>query len=320
MASAAGLQQLRAAPWLPPRRELTQALSSWVLTLVLVLFLAFDSGGFAIGAYAQVSIAVWWIIAVCTAWTLLPATRPSGTARGLVLLFAGFTAWTALGITWSISSGRSFENLALISCYLGILVLAVQIHRERGQALRRTLSAVATAIAIVAVVSVASRLWPHLFSGSQTADAITGNPGDASARLAWPIGYWNALAALMAIGLPLLLGIATSARTLRVRSAAAAAVPVLALCAALTQSRGALAEAGIGVVVFRARAAARHQAGHLRDRGLRQWPAGGLRVTSARGQVQPRRRLAFASGMDGGAGDRGALRLRRDSPRRARSG
>jgi hypothetical protein len=256
MSVALGRQRLRAAGWLQARHETTQALSTWVLTLALVLYLAFNSGGYAypVATYmptaAEVGIVVWWIVAICAAWGLLPSIRPAGSARASILLFGGFTAWTALGVTWSISRGRSFDDLALVSCYLGILVLAVQIHRERGEALRRTVAAVATAIVIIAVIAVASRLWPHLFSGSQISKTAAKRLGGSSARLAWPIGYWNGLAALMAIGLPLLLGLATSAHACWARSAAAAAVPVLALCAALTQSRGALVEAAVGVAVF----------------------------------------------------------------------
>jgi hypothetical protein len=251
MTAAVGQHRPAVPGWLRPRGETKQALITWVLTLALVLYLAFDNAvdgsGFAITAYSTVSIVVWWIVAVSAGWGLLPVIRrPDRSARAAMLLFAGFTAWTALGITWSISSGRSFEDLALVSCYFGILVLAVQIHRERRQALRQTVAAVATAIVIIALVAVASRLWPHLFSGSQASNRLPG----ASARLAWPIGYWNGLAALMAIGLPLLLGLATSARTQWARSAAAAAIPVLALCAALAQSRGALVEGAVGVAAF----------------------------------------------------------------------
>lgn len=254
MAVALGRQRLRAAEWLQARRQMTQALSTWVLTLALVLYLAFNSGGYAFATYmptaAEVGIVVWWIVAVSAAWGLLPAIRPRGSARASILLFVGFMAWTALGITWSISAGRSFDDLALVSCYLGILVLAVQIHREREEALRRTVAAVATAIVVIAVIAVASRLWPHLFSGSQTANATAKKLPGSAARLSWPLGYWNGLGALMAIGLPLLLGLATSARARWARSVAAAAVPVLALCAALTQSRGSLVEAAVGVAVF----------------------------------------------------------------------
>jgi tetratricopeptide (TPR) repeat protein len=69
-------------------------------------------------------------------------------------------------------------------------------------------------------------------------------------RLAYPVGYWNALAGLIAIGLPLLLWAATSARAVALRSLAAAAVPALALAAYFTYSRGGLAAAAIAVVVL----------------------------------------------------------------------
>src|SRR5262249_10451747 len=86
-----------------------------------------------------------------------------------------------------------------------------------------------------------------LFAGAQqTASFLPGTEG----RLGWPLNYWNALAALMALGLPLLLGTATSARTLLVRAAAAASIPVVALCGYLTFSRGGALAAGVGVLVF----------------------------------------------------------------------
>jgi hypothetical protein len=86
MAVAVGQLRPRAAGWLQSRRPSTQALSTWVLTLVLVLYLAFHSAGYAIATYAQVSIVVWWIIAVCAAWGLLPVVSPSRDARASKLL------------------------------------------------------------------------------------------------------------------------------------------------------------------------------------------------------------------------------------------
>lgn len=233
----------RQLPW-----ELdTRAVSAWVLSLALVLYLAIDGGGYALATHSQVGIAVWWVIVLAAAWGLLPAARLTRSARATIGLFAAFTAWTALGITWSISSGRSFQDLALVTCYLGIIVLAVAIHRERDQALRHTTAAVATAIVIVAALAVASRLFPHLFPASQqTAQFL----GGARQRLSWPLDYWNALAALMAVGVPLLLAQATSARTLLMQSLATAAVPLVALCDALTLSRGGVIEGVVAVIVF----------------------------------------------------------------------
>ncbi len=225
----------------------TQAVSAWVLSLALVLYLAIDGGGYALATHSQVGIAVWWVVVVTAAWGLLPAARLTRNAKWTVGCFAAFTAWTALGITWSISSGRSFQDLALVTCYLGVIVLGVAIHRERGEALRHTTAAVATAIVVVAVLALSSRLWPHLFPASQqTAQFL----GGARQRLSWPLNYWNALAALMAVGVPLLLAQATSARTLGMQALATAAIPIVALCDALTLSRGGVIEGVVAVVVF----------------------------------------------------------------------
>ena len=223
------------------------ALGIWVLSGGLVLYLAIDGGGYGIVVHSQVGILVWWIVLVGAAWGLLPATRLSRTGWGALGLFGGFVAWTALGVTWSISSERSLADLSLLAGYLGVLVLGLSLHRDRARAVRHTVSALAVAIVIVALLALASRLDPGLIpAASQTSSFLAGT----AQRLAWPLNYWNALAALMALGLPLLLGLATSARTLYGQAVAAAAVPVLALCGYLTFSRGGALTAAITLVVF----------------------------------------------------------------------
>ena len=54
----------------------------------------------------------------------------------------------------------------------------------------------------------------------------------------------------MALGLPLLLAIATSARTLWAQAAAAAAIPIVTLCGYLTFSRGGAVSAAAGLLAF----------------------------------------------------------------------
>jgi hypothetical protein len=225
----------------------SSAVCAWVLAGALVLYLAFDGGGYGIAAHSQVGIIVWWIVVVCSAWGLLPVRRLTRPAWIVLSLFAGFVGWTALATTWSISSGRSLQDLGLVTCYLGVLVLAVAIHRERRSAVRHTVGAVAVAVTLVAALAIASRFWPHLFSGSlQTGAFLQGAKG----RLSWPLNYWNALAAFAVMGIPLLLSLATSARTLAARAAAAASVPIVALSAALTLARGGVIVGALGVLVF----------------------------------------------------------------------
>ncbi len=229
------------------RRIDAQALSTWVLAGGLVLYLAMDGGGYDIVVRSQVGIVVWWLVLVGAAWGVLPATRISRVGWTALALFGAYAAWTALGTTWSQSTDLSLQSLSLVAGYLGVLLLALGIHRDREQAIRHTLTAIATAGALVAGFALASRLRPDLFAAAHvTSSFLPGTQG----RIAWPLNYWNALAALIALVLPLLLANATSGRTLLGQAAAAGAIPMVSLCGYLTFSRGgALAAAG-GLIVF----------------------------------------------------------------------
>ena len=237
-----------ASPWARLSRRLDPgAISAWLLAGGIVLYLAIDGGGYDILVSSQVGIVVWWIVLVGVAWGLLPVSRLSAGARPALALFGGFVIWTAIASTWSLSSERSFQSLSQVTVYLGILVLGLAVQRDRDRAVHHTINALATAIVIVAALAVASRLWPGLLAGTtQTSSFLPG----VEKRLAWPLNYWNALAALVALGLPLLLSIATTARTLRVQAAAAAAIPLLALCEYLTFSRGGAVAGAAGLLAF----------------------------------------------------------------------
>ncbi|HEY3727746.1 MAG TPA: O-antigen ligase family protein [Solirubrobacteraceae bacterium] len=219
----------------------------WALAGGLVLYLAVDGGGYGTVVHSQVGMLVWWVVLVGTAVGLLPVARLSRVGWASVGLFGAFVAWTALGATWSVSLGRSLADLSLVAGYLGVLVLGVWMHRDRDRALRHTLAALATAIMVVVGLALLSRLRPGLFPGAeQTASFLPGT----SRRLSWPLNYWNALAALLAFSLPLLLALATSARTLYGQAAAAAGIPLVVLCGYLTLSRGGALAGAVALVVF----------------------------------------------------------------------
>ncbi|HLY49018.1 MAG TPA: O-antigen ligase family protein [Solirubrobacteraceae bacterium] len=218
-----------------------------VLAGGLVLYLGLNGGGYGVVVHSQVGIVVWWIVLIGAAWGLLPAARLSRVGWGTFALFGAFVAWTALGLSWSISSERSLADLSLVAGYLGVLVLGLALHADRARALRQTTPALAAAIVVVGILALVSRLHPGLFAAaSQTGSFL---PGTAR-RLAWPLDYWNALAALLAFGLPLLLVLATSARTLYAQAAAAAGIPVVVLAGYLTFSRGGAIAGAVAVVVF----------------------------------------------------------------------
>src|SRR5439155_25169898 len=94
-------------------------------------------------------------------------------------------------------------------------------------------------IALVCVYALATRLFPDRLG---TTTAIVGR------RLAAPIGYWNALGLLAAIGTLLALGLAARAR-LPVRALAGSSLVVLVPTLLFTFSRGAWLSLAVGVAV-----------------------------------------------------------------------
>lgn len=219
--------------------------STWLLGFGLVLYLGLKGGGFDPLVHDQVGIAAWWVLLAAVAVGALPRRRPATLAWVALGLLTAYVAWTALSLTWTESSEKTAEELALVAGYLGVFALAVFNRRPRGA--RWMVGAVGSAIAVVAIIALLSRLHPAWFpAAGQTAQFL--NFGQE--RLSYPLNYWNGLAALIAIGLPLLLQVATGARLIAFRALAAAAMPALMLAAFFTFSRGGIAAAFLALAVF----------------------------------------------------------------------
>ena len=86
--------------------------------------------------------------------------------------------------------------------------------------LRRTVSALALAIGLVGAIALLSRFQPSWLPDNDAPTFF----GEARQRLIYPVDSWNGLAALMAIGMPLVLSVAISARRLLTSALAAAAL------------------------------------------------------------------------------------------------
>ncbi|HEX5956902.1 MAG TPA: O-antigen ligase family protein [Solirubrobacterales bacterium] len=226
------------------RIELGPRLAGTALPFALVVFLALEGGGYDAVVRSEVGLAVWWIVLLGALVGLLPAVRPSRAALVGLGALAAFALWTALAIAWSDSAERGVAEVARVATYLGVLVLAIAVQGEDG--LRRAVYAIGAALAFVGALALLSRLHPGWFPADETAIALE----SARARLNYPVNYWNGLAALMAIGLPLVLAIATDARRIVTAALATAAVPVMALVAYYTLSRGGVVEIAAAIITF----------------------------------------------------------------------
>ena len=116
------------------------------------------------------------------------------------------------------------RGLVYVACVASVLVLA-----SRSDAGRVVIGTWA-AVTVVSACALATKLLPGSFTRFDSIDAY---------RLSEPIGYWNGLGALAAIGVLLALGVASAPGALPVRLAAAGSLPVLVLTLSFTYSRGA---------------------------------------------------------------------------------
>jgi O-Antigen ligase/Tetratricopeptide repeat len=218
------------------------ALGGWALGFALVGYLSLANGGYETVVRNEVGVAVWWLVLLGAIAGLVPGRLPAR-AWVAVGLLAALCLWTGLATSWSESEERTVTELGRNATYLGLLVLALAAQARTGA--RHVLAGVACAIAAVGCLAVLSRLHPAWFPRNDQAEFL----GNAR-RLAYPLNYWNGLAALLAMGVPLLLALAGAARRLAVQSLAAAAVPVLVLGIWLTVSRGGAIALGVGLVAF----------------------------------------------------------------------
>src|SRR5829696_2097008 len=224
--------------------RLGPAVGAWALGFAPLGLLAFQGGGYDTVVRSQAGIAVWWLLALGVLAGAVRPALPGRRALAAALLLVALGAWSWITVTSSESSERTMAEVARIATYLGFFLLALfTLDRRRAPAL---VLGVGSAIGLIATLAVLSRLQPQLFPANETGDFLP----IAQSRLNWPLNYWNGLAALCAIGVPLALSMAASHRSVIVRGLAAGVVPVLALCIDLTISRGGIAAAALAVIAL----------------------------------------------------------------------
>ena len=234
-----------ATGWLAgARTELAPWAATVALPFVLILYLALQGGGYDAVIRSEVGVAVWWLVLLGAVVGVLPRTKLTRPAWIGLGLFVAFATWAAVAITWSESDERTVAEVSRLATYLGVLVLAIGAQGADG--LRRTACSVGFALGLVGALALMSRLHPSWFPTNEAGAAFE----QARGRLNYPVNYWNGLAAMMAIGIPLMLGIALAARRIAIRAFATALVPLMAVTAFYTLSRGGAIEVAVGFVAF----------------------------------------------------------------------
>jgi hypothetical protein len=208
--------------------------------------LAYSSGGYSTELIAAVTVGVWWVVILALITRVVPRRPipPLAIVTGVCL--AAFGGLTALSMIWSNDSGRAFTEVVRVAGYLGLFVLTVVVSARTGA--RPWLAGMAIGIVVIVVGADLSRFDPSLFGGADR--SIFASLPASNGRLSYPVGYWNGLGAILAIGILLLAWFGSFARSRLWRAAATAALPALGLAMYLTSSRGGLAATAVGVCVL----------------------------------------------------------------------
>ncbi|HEX5620178.1 MAG TPA: hypothetical protein VFX51_17285, partial [Solirubrobacteraceae bacterium] len=221
------------------RRPVLLAAAAALLATPTVL--AFFHGGYDNQPRLIGGVVVWLIaaIAAVVAPAPLPKTRAARIALGGL---AGLFALTLASQAWAPLHAPAYADAPRLALYLGAFVAGLAILNAIPRAV---VPALAAGTVVIVLDGLSERLVPWLVTLERSAAA--------GGRLAAPLGYWNAMGAVAAIGLVLCAGLAGDpGRAPRTRTLAAAASPLLGTGLILAFSRGGIlaAVAGLAVVLL----------------------------------------------------------------------
>ena len=187
----------------------------------------------------------WGFAAVGLAWGAVVVAAVRGRARPSLheLVFLGgltaFLLWLVVSMAWTETPTGTPLEIERMLVYVAAALAGIAVVR-RDQ-VRVLVGAVCASTVLVCAYGLATRLFPDRFVGAQ---AFGGN------RLASPVGYWNGLGLVAAMGVLLALGLAARARSRPGRVLAGAVVPILLVTLYFTFGRGSWGALIVGLAVL----------------------------------------------------------------------
>jgi hypothetical protein len=216
-----------------------------VAIAVAVVALALAQGGYGAQLTAALTIFVWWLV-FAAIWLSRPQGGPPpwmSLAAGCCL--AGIAALSAISTGWASDDGRAMFDAVRAMGYTGLFALVV-IATGRWQG-RRWLQGIALGFGAVAVIALATRFIPGLPGGDEQ---LAGLIPSARGRLSYPIGYWNGLAACMAIAVVLFAWWGATGARRELRAVVTSVIPLCSLVVYLASSRGGVAAGLVGLAAL----------------------------------------------------------------------
>lgn len=212
----------------------------WTIAVLLaaIAVLSFLSGGYL----PQRTTPVVFVLAGFALWGVWRGrgfVRPSRPYLIALGAFAALVAWAGLSVLWSTGPDLSWIAFDVAALYL-LVMAAVGVLPCGPRQLR--LAAYGFALVVLLVSA-------YAFLGKAAPDIVT--HAHLFARLRAPLGYWNVLAALVVMALPVLLVIASRSGTSPwIRGLTASATTLLLLTFFFTFSRGGYVALAAALLVY----------------------------------------------------------------------
>ena len=219
-----------------------------------VVAVALDGGGYSLVSRHTLALIAWWGVLVGVATGILPRARPARAGLAVAGLLCGLLAWTAASLAWSGNAEGALVEVDRVALYVAVYLLAILGLTSAD--VPPVCDGIALGAAGVAGLALGSRFLPDLFPEPDIPRFLP----NAATRLAYPLGYWNALAILLAIAVPLVLRAAVEPGSNLRRAAAVGVLPAIAATVYLTSSRGGAATAVAAALLFLALTPRRWQA------------------------------------------------------------
>ncbi len=208
---------------------------------LITLYLAFDAGGFFAGAPAVGATALGIVLVLRITIADEPFAGFGPWLVAAVVALGLYAVWTLASAFWSDAPAQAMIEFDRVLLYLLALVLFGSLPWNR-RTLLWAVRALAAAMVLVALVGLATRLAPDVWSAPATVE---------NDRLGYPLTYWNALGVFVAIAMVLCVNLAARREEPRLAKAlGSAALPVLAATLYFTFSRGAIAAALVGLLAY----------------------------------------------------------------------
>jgi hypothetical protein len=221
-----------------------------VALLAAALYAAFAPGAADTPNEMQLEVAVALLGAVVVGATVAGrglrwrASRETYVALGCL---AGFALWSGVTLAWSVAPDATWLTLNRTITYALVAALAVCAGASAPRAIERIALGWLAIAVVVCLYAFGGKATPGLHVNG----LFDLDHADQIARLRAPIGYWNALALVLVLAVPIALRVAVDRqRHQAARIGALMAIFLLLATTAMTYSRGGILALGVAMAVM----------------------------------------------------------------------